>query len=50
MRDWEVVSEDGVGERVAVASLDASLLVESRWGVSTLMVEDQKERVVRDER
>ena len=30
MRVWEVLRDDGIGDRVAVASLDASLLIEGR--------------------
>lgn len=44
-----MLRDDGVGDRVAVASLDASLLKEGRLRELMLMVEDQKETLVIDE-
>jgi hypothetical protein len=52
MREGVVVREDvvGVGERVVVvASLEASLLVEGRCGVATLMIGEKATKLLNNE-
>jgi hypothetical protein len=52
MREWVVVRDDvvGVGERVVVvASLEASLLVEGRCGVVTLMMGEKATKLLNNE-